>query len=86
MVDYAVGASNPLIGGAHGGGADTLTRKTFMNSVAAQSVGDFVPGSILVKEVFTYTQKESSLEKTLVSSGLVAMVKRGGTFNPEHNG
>jgi hypothetical protein len=86
VVDYAVGASNPLVGGAHGAGADSITRKTFMNSLAAQSLGNFVPGSILVKEVFTYTNKGPSLEKTLVASGLVAMVKRGGTFNPEHNG
>ncbi len=87
VVDYAVGASNPFIGGAHGEGADSISRKTFMNPTASGSQGDFVKGSILIKEVFTYSSTTSGMEKTLLSAGgLVAMVKRGEGFNAENNG
>lgn len=87
LADYVIGATNPNIGGAHGAGVDTLTRKTFMNATAATSIGGFAPGAIIIKEVFSYTTTENGLEKTLLpSGGLVAMVKRGGNFNPDHNG
>lgn len=87
LQDYAVGATNPFIGGAHGGGVDEISRATYMNEVAAQSSGEFAMGSIIVKEVFTYEMTENGLNKTLLEQGgLLAMVKRGGDFNSDHNG
>lgn len=87
MVDYAIGSSNPSIGGAHGGQQDNVMRKTYMNAIAANNAEEFAAGSIIIKEVFTYTQNENGFQKTpLEAGGLVAMVKRGGEFNADHNG
>lgn len=89
LVDYSTGRSNPSgLGDAHAAGNDLFTRKTFKNAAAMKSsAGEYDVGSILIKETFTYTMGEDGLEKTYApSGGLLAMVKRGGDFNPEHNG
>jgi len=58
-----------------------------MNTIAAQSTGDFAMGSIIVKEVFNYRMTDNGPEKTLLEQGgLLAMVKRGGDFNSDHSG
>ena len=87
-VDYAIGNSSPGgLKGAHQGNNDAFTRKTFMNAKAVNSQGTFEEGSIIIKETFTYTMGANDLEKTLApQGGLLAMVKRGSNFNPEHNG
>ncbi|WP_053979256.1 cytochrome P460 family protein [Marinagarivorans algicola] len=88
VVDYSTGRSNPGgLGDAHQAGNDHFTRKTFMNELAKNSTGEFTEGSIIVKETFTYTMGDDGWEKTYAEAGgLLAMVKRGGGFNSDHNG
>ena len=87
VADYAIGNSNLGLKGAHQGDDDNYTRKTFMNTTAANSSGEFAQGSIIVKETFTYTMTSNGWEKSLaVDGGLLGMVKRGGDFNSDHGG
>ena len=87
VVDYAIGDSNLGLKGAHKGNDDNFTRKTFMNALAADSMGEFAQGSIIVKETFTYAMGSNGWEKTLApEGGLLGMVKRGGDFNGDHGG
>lgn len=81
LTDYAVGATNPFIGGAHNAGNSAFARTIFQNTPPTSS-GEFPLGSILVKEVFT----TASGAKVFANNGLLAMVKRGGDFNPDHKG
>ena len=89
LVDYSTGLSNPGgLGEAHAARNDLFTRKTFKNAAALNSsASEYDVGSILIKETFTYTDGPNGLEKTITGpTGLLAMVKRGGDFNPDNNG
>lgn len=82
-IDYSIGPTNSALGAAHQ--ADTLThsRRVYANSEAFLKQGDEFPnGSILVKEVTSF----ESGDRTFAEMGLLAMVKRGADFNPEHQG
>lgn len=87
IADYSIGNSSPALGGAHQAGDERYSRKVLMNNTAMNSSGEFAEGSIIIKETFTYTMKDNSWSKQFApTNGLLAMVKRGGGFNAEHNG
>lgn len=80
LVDYTIGAVNPTIsGGAHQGAADLFARRVYANPTAMNFDGTTYPrGSIFVKAI---TSRETGTEVFPAEDGLIAMVKRGGTFN-----
>lgn len=82
VTDYATGSSNPNLGGAHDAANNEIARQVFENEKALQQEGSnpYALGSVLVKEVFTTNNGEKEF------SGTFAMVKRGGTFNPDNGG
>ena len=83
-VDYTIGSINFAIGQGHQGANDDFTRRVYENEIASTRLGDNYPqGSILIKEVTTWASGQREFSPEL---GLVAMVKRGGNFNVEHNG
>lgn len=90
--DYSIGATHPMLGGAHQGEAgksDDYMRKSFMNAAAYKSkdAHEFAMGSIIIKETFTFEHSEHGMMKTFApTGGLLAMVKRGGGFNAENGG
>lgn len=81
VTDYALGNSNPFLGGAHASGTDVNSRQVFENEKALMQTGSepYLPGSIIAKEVFTTVDGEKSFQ------GVFAMIKRGGMFNPDHS-
>jgi len=84
LTDYALGASNPFIGSTHSSTNPEFARAVYENAKAAMGDDAALPiGSIIVKETFTTTNGEKEFA---AQGGLLAMVKRGGTFNPDHNG
>ena len=84
LTDYALGASNPFIGGAHQGTNPEFARAVFQNEKAGMLSGNEYPqGTIIIKETFT-TQDGDKVFAEM--GGLLTMVKRGGDYNPDHNG
>ncbi len=84
VVDYSIGDTNAAIGGGHQGLNENYSRLVYMNDRAAESDGsEYLKGSILIKEVTTWETGEREFSDQL---GLIAMVKRGGAFNADHNG
>ncbi len=83
-VDYSIGDTNEFLLGIHQGNDDTFSRRVFSNPTAMLADGGVYPnGSILVKEVKTIS---SGTDEFAQAGGLLAMVKRGGSFNPDNNG
>ena len=82
-IDYSIGPTNNALGAAHKGDVLTHSRRVFANELAFQKQGNEYPnGSILVKEVTSF----ESGERQFAEMGLLAMVKRGAEFNPDHQG
>ncbi|WP_096087442.1 cytochrome P460 family protein [Agaribacterium haliotis] len=86
-VDYSIGVSSGfLTDGIHSSGSDEFVRRVYANDIALNSSGDeFANGSILVKETFSYANDGKSIEFA-EAGGLLAMVKRGGTYSPDGGG
>ena len=83
-VDYAIGDTNEFLLGIHQGDDEKFSRRAFRNPTAVLGEdGNYPPGSIFVKEVKTIS---SGTDEFAEGGGLLAMVKRGGDFNPEFNG
>ena len=85
LVDYTISAANPAIsGGAHQGANDLFSRRVYANPDALNFDGTTYPqGSIFVKAI---TTRETGTETFAPQDSLIAMVKRGGTFNQENAG
>ena len=79
-VDYTIDGT-PGLGNAHQGELEDYARRIFMNPTALSSSGErYDEGSIIVKETFSYN---AAGNRVLPAGGaLLAMVKRGGDFNP----
>ena len=83
VVDYAIGSTNPALGEAHMNTNDNFSRRTYM-SPDAQKIGEgFIPGTIFVKETFTWEDGEKVFAEM---GGILVMVKRDGPFNPNGGG
>jgi cytochrome c553 len=82
-IDYTIGASNPALGTAHMGSDNAYSRRVYINPYGKKEGDEYTLGTILVKETFTW---ENGNQKFAATGGVVAMVKRGGDFNPKHDG
>lgn len=82
-VDYTVGATNTALGQFHMSTDNSFSRRTFMNSTAQKDGDEYKIGSIFIKETFAWQDGEQQFAET---GGILAMVKRGGTFNPNGGG
>lgn len=67
-----------LIGGAHEANNVDIRRTVFINKTGVKSNGKWAKGTILIKEMRNV--------KTGALLGVMGMVKRGVSFNAEHNG
>lgn len=83
VIDYTIGQSNPLLGGAHRGNDERYSRRVYINSQVKNSGSGFPAGTIIVKETFLWKNGEKEYSP---SDGILAMVKRGKRFNPAGNG
>lgn len=85
LADYVLGNHNPFIGAAHGNAQPDYVRAVFQNEKAHKMLhGAYYPiGSVIIKETFSTTK---GIKKLADAGGVLAMVKRGGSFNPDHNG
>lgn len=82
-IDYSIGPTNDFLGAAHAGDQFTFSRRVFANDTALNATTNQFPnGSILVKEVTSF---QNGTKEFAQEGGLLAMVKRGQGFNPDHN-
>ncbi len=82
LVDYTI-SEIPGLADAHAATGDAFSRRIYAADGAAPEDGEYPEGSILVKETFTWD--EGTGEQVFADTGgLLAMVKRGGDFNTEH--
>ena len=82
-IDYTIDDTNPAAGSAHAATLREYSRIVYRNASAKAQGSAYPRGSIIVKETFTW---ENGTRKFAATGGLLAMVKRGGDFNPEGNG
>lgn len=75
----------PGLAGAHMGDDGAFTRAVFVSPGAAPVNGEYPEGTILVKETYSWNPTTGTREFA-AEGGLLAMVKRGGDFNPNHAG
>lgn len=83
VVDYQIGPTNPLLGPAHMGTNDAYSRLIYKSPAAKLEGNTYEQGSIYIKETFTWQNGEKVFAE---SGGILAMVKRGGDFNPDGAG
>lgn len=82
VIDYSIGSTNTALAGLHSSDSEHFARRVYANEKALGATGDEFPvGSILVKEVFSF---EGGSKTFAQEGGLLAMVKRGADFNPDH--
>ncbi|WP_281557635.1 cytochrome P460 family protein [Thalassomonas sp. RHCl1] len=82
-IDYSIGATNNALGGAHQAQDDNYSRRVYANALALTATDSYPNGSIFVKEVTSWQNGEREFS---AAGGLLAMVKRGGEFNPGNSG
>lgn len=82
VIDYTI-APNPALGAAHMGNNPDYSRRIYINPTGKFAGEEFAVGTIHVKETFTW---EDGKQKFADMGGVLAMVKRGGDFNPEGRG
>ncbi|MFN3821473.1 MAG: cytochrome P460 family protein [bacterium] len=84
-IDYTVYPVNSsILGAAHEGNVPTRVREIWMKTTGSPNDPTYSRGTIIVKETHGWT---NGGEKTWPEmGGLLAMVKRGGTFNPTGGG
>jgi Fe-S cluster biogenesis protein NfuA len=83
-VDHTI-SDVPGLAGAHEGGNDAFTRLVYASTTADPVSGEYPEGTVFVKETFRYNPATGAKEFAAMG-GLLAMVKRGGDFNPDHGG
>lgn len=81
-IDYS-NAYSPILGPAHMGNNPDYARRVYINPSGKKEGDEYTPGTILVKETFTW---EEDKQKFADMGGVLAMVKRGGNFNPDGGG
>jgi hypothetical protein len=69
---------------AHVGQNPEYVRDTYMASGSSMSGGEWTEGSILVKEIHEFDANQNPDYGD--NGALMAMVKRGGDYNPDHSG
>jgi mono/diheme cytochrome c family protein len=75
----------PGLAGAHMGNDEAFTRAVYLSPGSTPVGGVYPEGSILVKETYHWNPT-TGLREFAPEGGLLAMVKRGGDFNPDHAG
>ena len=83
MIDYNVAPTATISGGAHQGQSAEFARAVYASEERNMD-GTYSEGAILVKEVFTFD--DNGDKQYADGTGLLAMVKRGGEFNPDNGG
>ena len=83
VIDYTIGASNPVLMDAHKGDDDSYSRRVYISSSTTIQGTEYLQGAIVVKETFTW---EGNVKKFAAMGGILAMVKRSGNFNPKGGG
>jgi len=84
MIDATI-SDVPGLAGAHAGTDDAFTRAVYAPAGTAPVNGEYPEGTILVKE--TYSRNADTGAKEFAGTGgLLAMVKRGGNYNPDNGG
>lgn len=84
QVDHTI-SDIPGLAGAHAGTDDAFTRVVYANQRVNPLNGQFPIGTKLVKETFSWNA-ETGAREFAEMGGLLGMVKRGGSFNPDHGG
>lgn len=80
--DYTVYPTNlSILGPAHASSDSTMVRQVYSNTNLASV--DYQNGDIIVKETFSWSPTGG---KDFTNGNLLAMVKRGGDFNPDNAG
>ncbi|MBD3234255.1 MAG: hypothetical protein GF315_11085 [candidate division Zixibacteria bacterium] len=84
QIDYEIYPTNfnTLGGAAHAANDSTFVRQVYISPGAQISDGEYDQETIVVKETFQWDNGE----KDFTNGNLLAMVKRGGDFNSDHNG
>lgn len=88
-IDYSIGPTHPALAGRHGGDGEQLSRRVFANDIAlsmADGTTEFPVGSAFVSEISHFEDEGRDVETIADEGGLLAMVKRGGDFNPDGGG
>jgi hypothetical protein len=76
LVDTRNGADPALGGMAHGGNDSSVTRKIYIKENVTMSNGQYPRGTVVVKQS---TKPDGSMNE------ITAMVKRGNSFDKDHN-
>lgn len=84
MVDRTI-SDVPGLAGAHAGADDAYTRQVYASQDASPVNGEYPEGTIFVKETFQ-VDDATGAKIFAETGGLLAMVKRGGDYNPANGG
>jgi len=76
--------NSSILGEAHLGNNPEYVRAIFSETDLSSASGSWAEGTIVIKETFKWAADGSKMYAE--SGGLLAMVKRGGGFNPDHAG
>jgi len=84
QIDHTI-SDVPGLASAHSGTDDAYTRVIYASAGADPVDGRFPEGTRFVKETYRWNA-DTGAKEFAAEGGLLAMVKRGGDFNPDHNG
>ena len=82
VIDYTV-SFHPILGAAHMGNQPEYSRRVYASPASTMREGEYPVQAIFLKETFTW---EDGRQKFTEPAGILAMVKRGGDFNPNGGG